>query len=45
MELDWPNIAAIIYTIAWSVSFYGQVYDNHKLKKYLDNNKAFKDSL
>jgi uncharacterized membrane protein YhdT len=24
----WPFIASIIYTVVWSVSFYGQVYEN-----------------
>lgn len=42
--MDWPEIAAIVYTVAWSVSFYGQIYDNWKLKKYKKQlNKAFKD--
>jgi uncharacterized membrane protein YhdT len=28
----WPFIASIIYTTAWCVSFYGQLYENYKLK-------------
>ncbi len=31
-EETWPFIASIIYTAAWSISFYGQVYENYKLK-------------
>jgi uncharacterized membrane protein YhdT len=31
-EDTWPFIASIIYTTAWCVSFYGQLYENYKLK-------------
>lgn len=24
-----------VYTIAWSISFYGQIYENYKSKKYI----------
>jgi cystinosin len=33
-EETWPFIAEIIYTTAWCISFYGQIYENYKLKSY-----------
>lgn len=30
----WPFIASIIYLVTWSVSFYGQIYENWKQKSY-----------
>ena len=34
-EQGWPFIASIIYTAAWSISFYGQIYENYRNKSYL----------
>lgn len=31
-EGGWPLAAAIIYTTAWCLSFYGQIYENYRLK-------------
>jgi hypothetical protein len=31
-DSGWPLIAAIIYTTAWCLSFYGQIYENYRLK-------------
>jgi hypothetical protein len=33
-ESTWSEVASIISTVAWSVSFYGQVYENWKFKSY-----------
>jgi hypothetical protein len=35
--MGWPFAAAIIYLAAWSISFYGQTYENYKLKSYALN--------
>lgn len=33
-EEVWPFTASIIYTFVWSISFYGQIYENWKNKSY-----------
>ena len=35
MEVNLILATGWIYTIAWSLSFYGQIYENYKLKRYL----------
>ena len=40
----WGTVCGIIYTAAWSISFYGQVYENWKYKSYLTIHSACKDS-
>ena len=44
-EDTWPFVASIIYTTAWCVSFYGQIYENYKLKSYEVIHSALKVSL
>lgn len=40
----WPFIASMIYTFAWSISFYGQTYENFKHKSYFIEYLVLKDA-
>lgn len=43
-EDGWPFAASLIYTAAWCISFYGQIYENYKLKSYIPDYPAWKAS-